>query len=1296
ENLFGIIGKAERKKIPDFTFFASNEFSKGLIEGLFAGDAGPSPRAIEYSTKSYPLALQIAMLLTKYNIHTNIYPQRVKGYPDTYWRVVIMAGENVGRFHAVSPSTKPNVENKIQDLINAANKREDFFDTIPISDFAKIYPNSKNNAVYMQFYRNSRVNKSSIMQYARNTADSNLENLVSYNCAYLEVTDLQALSAPAFVYNIQTEDGNYFTGNGILVKNCNSLLIHKADWLKNIGTLIIDEVHELDSDRGATLEMVITKLRILNPKIQIVALSATVPNADELAVWLNAKLIESDYRPVPLKEGVYYDQQIVFKGEGKEIDFPGDDPIHSFISDTVKQKKQVLVFANTRKRAESLAAQSSNTIFTLLSSDEKKELAKISGKIEQALETPTEQCKKLAYLVKNGSAFHHAGLVQKQREVVEDNFRSGLIKVIASTPTLAAGINLPAHRVIITSLSRYDFGGMVRIPIREYKQMCLPYNSKIVTKEFGEVEIGKIVSKKTNCNVLSWNEGKSKLEFKPITQFFQNKTNELIEFKTAQGTFLKLTEEHPVLTKNGDDISWKKTGELQEGNTLAYVKNVQNDRKEVYFLDLLPRNGTVYVKGIGNLIDKAKKKLKITDKGLSKIIGEQKKNIYHLRRNRKAMKLEVALKLCTILNYSKKKKIEIIKNVKTTYGNVITLPKTVDKEFLWLAGFIATDGNLNRSKDKRTGSTYSKIRAFNINPTLIKRVEVIARKLGLNPCINTREDGLITLEAGATLLCDLLKTHFGINYGNKTQTVKIPEFLLNSSKENIGAFLGGAFDGDGNYSESTQKYGSRVLRVLFGGSSKEFAKGIQKLLLRLSIVATLSEDRKHFNTVLKGKNVTFKKPKYYVTFRKIEYIQQFQKYAIVHKTKINVKYSKYHNIQDFHDKRDEELVFTKIVRKKVIKKRNLRVYNIQVKGNENYVADNCLVHNCGRAGRPKYDKSGESIILCKTSMDAEDAMRNYVLGEMENISSKLGVEPILRMHLLSLIAARFVFDLDSMDDFFARTLYAHQYKDMDNIKRMLRALVKELGELEFVEGEGNRFWCTKIGQRVAELYLDPLSAYSMIQKLKKKSVSDMGLIYAMVDTTEFRPYVRVSAKQEAEKWEELQANWEKLPIEDQNVLFSDQEILEKWQTVLFLDEWMNEVNEQQLLEKFGMAPGVIRTKLVNADWLLYGMSELSPLVGMQEKVGRIAKLRKRMRSGIKEELVLLCELRGIGRVRARKLFNVGIKNVGDVKNTSVENLSKVIGTRTAMSVKKQLGEDFEKGLEKKIESNLKKQKTLFD
>jgi helicase len=89
-------------------------------------------------------------------------------------------------------------------------------------------------------------------------------------------------------------------------------------------------------------------------------------------------------------------------------------------------------------------------------------------------------------------------------------------------------------------------------------------------------------------------------------------------------------------------------------------------------------------------------------------------------------------------------------------------------------------------------------------------------------------------------------------------------------------------------------------------------------------------------------------------------------------------------------------------------------------------------------------------------------------------------------------------------------------------------------------------------------------------------------------------------------------------------------------------------------------------------------------------------MRKRLSSGIKEELVLLCELRGIGRVRARRLFSSGIKTVADVKAAQVEQLAKIIGTAVAITVKKQLGTEIEKGAKKKIDAALKEQKTLFD
>ena len=74
--------------------------------------------------------------------------------------------------------------------------------------------------------------------------------------------------------------------------------------------------------------------------------------------------------------------------------------------------------------------------------------------------------------VKQGIAFHNAGLTNEQRRFVESNFKKGSIKCIIATPTLAAGINLPARRVIIRDVHRFEDGGNVPIPVMEIKQMC--------------------------------------------------------------------------------------------------------------------------------------------------------------------------------------------------------------------------------------------------------------------------------------------------------------------------------------------------------------------------------------------------------------------------------------------------------------------------------------------------------------------------------------------------------------------------------------------------------------------------------------------------------------------------------------------------------------------------------------------------------------------------------------------------------------------------------------------------------
>lgn len=91
-----------------------------------------------------------------------------------------------------------------------------------------------------------------------------------------------------------------------------SLIRHQADWLKYISLLVIDEIHLLnDASRGPTLEILITAMKALK-ELQIIALSATIGNPEELADWLNANLVVDDWRPVPLHKGIYHDGKIEF------------------------------------------------------------------------------------------------------------------------------------------------------------------------------------------------------------------------------------------------------------------------------------------------------------------------------------------------------------------------------------------------------------------------------------------------------------------------------------------------------------------------------------------------------------------------------------------------------------------------------------------------------------------------------------------------------------------------------------------------------------------------------------------------------------------------------------------------------------------------------------------------------------------------------------------------------------------------------------------------------------------------
>ncbi|MGC8816685.1 MAG: ATP-dependent DNA helicase [Candidatus Hadarchaeum sp.] len=255
-----------------------------------------------------------------------------------------------------------------------------------------------------------------------------------------------------------------------------SLLRHRAKWLADVvAVVVLDEVHLIDDPgRGPTLEVLTARLRQVNPAVQILALSATVKNADEIAEWLGAELVKSEWRPVPLRKGVYFNGKIWFDDGSKlKLDVKMEDDLTALAASTVKEGGQALVFVNTRRSAQAAAALISEKISDSLSAEEKKRLEDVARIAESALGEPSRACRELAGCIRKGVAFHHAGLHHVQRKAVEDAFRKNLIKVVCATPTLAMGVNLPSRRTVIRDYRRYvEPYGQVFIPVLEFYQMA--------------------------------------------------------------------------------------------------------------------------------------------------------------------------------------------------------------------------------------------------------------------------------------------------------------------------------------------------------------------------------------------------------------------------------------------------------------------------------------------------------------------------------------------------------------------------------------------------------------------------------------------------------------------------------------------------------------------------------------------------------------------------------------------------------------------------------------------------------
>lgn len=252
-----------------------------------------------------------------------------------------------------------------------------------------------------------------------------------------------------------------------------SLLRLKPSWLRRIGTVVIDELHMIgDDERGPILEMIIA--RLLRTNIQVIGLSATIGNPLDLAKWIDAELVDVPYRPVKLVEGIYdrKKHKILFMdGREEKIVHKIGNAALNIALQSISAGIQVLVFVHNRRKTEEWAYKLTEHMGLFQHLIDKRKVDELLKKLK---ESPSRvEREKLEYLIERGVAYHHAGLSNIARKVVEEGFRNRVIRIVFATPTLAAGVNLPARRVLV-SIKRYSplRRKTVNIPIYEYKQMA--------------------------------------------------------------------------------------------------------------------------------------------------------------------------------------------------------------------------------------------------------------------------------------------------------------------------------------------------------------------------------------------------------------------------------------------------------------------------------------------------------------------------------------------------------------------------------------------------------------------------------------------------------------------------------------------------------------------------------------------------------------------------------------------------------------------------------------------------------
>ena len=1026
---------------------------------------------------------------------------------------------------------------------------------------------------------------------------------------------------------------------------------------------------------------------------------------------------------------------------------PSKDQTVALCIDTMKRKKQALVFCSSKRGAESQAEKVSKE----WNKETSQELTILSNKILKAVNNPTKQCRRLALCILKGVAFHHAGLTSIQRELVEDAFRDGLMLVICSTPTLCiSGDTKIWHGIDETSVKNAK---------QKQKTRTLITNKLETIKS---IKIERIQNNSKLKEITSVSNFKIKVT--PKHRMYVKRENKklILSAKNIQVTdkIATIGKINAVETKNYLVEDFVKENDCPRKNKLF-------DKKQGYLIGAMLGDG---YSGAEITLKKIKYKgspsiVGIDEEIFEKIIEASKElNIPQRKTKNTNGTPEIILgKHKWFREYLLRCGVEK-REKKHISHKLMKLPKKIIKELL--QGLFDTDGHV----EKRGNIGFS-----NISEQLIQQIQKQLLRFGIISRIRKRKKGPMKI------------------YDKEYATVPIYELLITQKesillfKENVGFTIQRKqkelekivkkINSNILYSQCTQ-CNYKLYKDLFSGRTKEQKIwGIQKYKIiktlfkkeelpsrRLKKILLFEPRKKekrlnhHYELIKKVKGNKLDAKDWLWSLNSIgshlakklfEEGNPFEEFFTLEncplcKSKLEIIKKKGWRNQDI----DGDIFWDKIKSIKTISCEKT-VYDVVLPNNPTnshlFVANGFLVHNSagldlpafraiirdtkrfgargmtsipvleyeqmsGRAGRPGKEEYGEAIIIAGKEQDVPKHFAQYINGEIEDIYSKLAVEPVLRTYILSLVATGIINTRKELMDFFDKTFYAKQFGDLYKLHASLDKMSIALQEWGFLEDEQSeeqkqekkakkknlfvnavdllkeekkqeKLEATILGKRVSEIYLDPLTANQILEGLSKimskpKDKTDheqtFNIVHLLTCSLELRPLIRTKVKNA----KEIEAKKEEIEL-----LFNEEEYYSKYQdnfddsikTTLFLLDWMSEYGEEKLLEKYDIRPGEINAKLQRMNWLLYSAEEIARINQYQPIIKILKHIKERIKYGVKSELLTLLRFKGIGRTRARKLFRAGIKTIQDVKKTNIETLASIVGPKLAKSLHEETG-----------------------